>query len=937
MAAGTAPSTVTPKPSTNWDILAGSIETRGQKARRVFGQFLTFLTLPSAGAVYYVYHYMTDTPERVLAAYKGTRIFTVATFVTGAAFWYFNRLGDLPQRLKAQRKNVEQTITTTPLATIRKNNSPTVISNQELNEWMRYLLKDQTYDQFIQFQKEDIFDLDLEETSRELLREKYRGYLKTPCSLGLKALSKQRPFGLLMEAADRENARQLTAEKEAQDADSYQTFMDRNGIRALNYVKNEKVKKQLFSKFLEHVRQKNLGLNETKKQFTDDIKAFGGKAEQEVQEEIRKLEFLSGQSYKEFRDRNGFEEIQLRTAGNPTVVADFKGKFLELRYTILSSKEYEVDRNLLNITPEDIKQAMTRQWLSKRYSEILKTERDDFLACMKDRLLEIGVWKTKAILEIQTLSIQTILKDFGDLFAAGVLTANDGNLKARAATETSSLTLTQLFTTYGDEIFTYGLLEPTTVERLVGDFVSIHASAYLGIDTSSKNSSYRNRVASLKLASFLADEIKNGQSQVAQAKTNHEELVWQINNRFNRRIKELDEDLPIKTKTESETATAAQENLRKAEKAVKPHTENIARIQNLIVSYEAQIASTNNQLDSKNTKKETLLSEQENLNSQPSFDLAAYELKLKAAQKAFSDAEDQMNNDPMVVHIKGLIANLTPQPAQLENEAANLRKLKAEYDSLKVEDEKDNFKSKKQALQKAIDTPIPENITGVPAAKHAEALKEAKKKNSADLEVVKAKEQRLTELTSQLKDRKSISYLTGLAETIRRQISEQQSILDKRIEVLANAAHLHIRRIDIQQLSRTIETYKANQKKLQQNKEILEGLRAEIKSLRSSKADAEMNREIQGAELTIAKRNSQEPLSALTAAQKALETAQQALESKTVQVKADIKRLKLARETERTAALEAESSSYQALLQQLTKQFQETILTKSNPPPPSFA
>jgi hypothetical protein len=940
-ATGAAPATVTPKPSTNWDVLAGPIETRGQKARRVFGQFLTFLTLPSAGAVYYVYHYMTDTPERILAAYKGTRIFTVATFVAGTAFWYFNRLGDLPQRLKAQRKTVEQTITTTPLATIRKNNSPIVISNQELNEWLRYLLKDQTYDQFIQFQKEDIFDLDLEETSRELLREKYREYLKTPCPDGMIALDRQIAFKKLVEAEERLKAREITAEKEAQDAKTYQTFIDRNGIPALSYIQNSSANKQLFSKFLEHIRQKDLGWNETKKQFNDEIEAFGGKAEQEVQEEIRKLEFLSGQSYKEFQDRNGFEEIKLRTAGNPTALADFKGKFLELPYTILSSKEYEVDRNLLNITPADIKNAMSRRWLSKRYSEILKTERKDFLACIKDGVLKPEEnWTTKAVLEMQNLTIQAILKDYADLFTAGVLTANDGNLKARAATETSNLTLAQLFATYGDEIFTYGLLEPAVIQRLVGDFVSIHASVYLGIDTNSKSSSYRERVTDLKLASFLAAEIEEGKSQAAQAKTHHEKQVQDINKRFDRRIKELDEDLPIKTKAEREAVTAAEETHRSAEASVRSHTQKIAAIQSLIASYEAQIASANAQLDLKTAERETLLSEREKLNNQPAFDLDFYQRQLRAAEQDLSAAEARVINDPEVVQAKQKIASLTQQAEQLEKQIKELHKLKEEYTSLQKEVENASFKSQKQALEISINTPIPSTVKGVQAAQATERLKEAAAKNRALLEAMKVKEKRFDELfyelTTQLKD-PNMSLLLGQAEIIRKQISEEQGILDKKIKFLAAISHLSIRSDKVQQLSRLIETGKANQQRLQQIKASYERLTSEITALKSSRDDIIMHRDTQIAELTIAKRNSQQPLAELTTAQITLESAQQTLELKTDQVKTELKETKKQREKERSEALKAESSSYQALLQQLKKQFQETILIKSNPPPPSFA
>ncbi|MBS0647724.1 MAG: hypothetical protein JSS10_00695 [Verrucomicrobia bacterium] len=938
-AGGVAQPLVHPKPPTNWDVLAGPIETSGQKVRRVLGQFLTFLTLPSTGAVYYIYHYMTDTPERVLAAYKGTRIFTVATFVTGVAFWYFNRLGDLPQRLAAERKNLEQKITKTPLATIHDTHLHVVFSNSELNEWMRYLLQEQGYEAFIKFQTEAIFGLQLEEKSRALLREKYLEYLKTPCPEGMIALDKQIAFHDLVGLAERQNAREITAEKEAQDAVSYQAFIERNGSQALVYIKNEEIKKKLFANFLEYVRQKNLGLIETKKQFADDITAFGGKALQDVEEVVQNLELLSAKSYQEFRERNGFEQLRLLATGNPTVHTAFKEKFLKLPYTVQVSPAFQEDRNLLNITEDDIKKAMKHRWISKYYSEILKTERDEFLAYMKAEVSNTEgkkIWTTKAVVETRNLSIQAILQEFSDLFAAGILTANEGGLKARAAAEISRLTLAQLFDTYGDGIFIYGLMDPAAIPRLVGDFVSLHASAYLGIDSNSPTSSYIGGVANLNLASFLADEIQEGQRQVTETKSLHSKQVRDINDRHNRYASELDQDLPIKIQREREAVKDAEGKLHRAQDAARPHTERIARITNLIGSYESQITDANNQLEQKNSVREALLDQKENLNNQPAFNLPAYESQLQTEQKAYADAEAKMNNDPLVVQIQGLIANLTPQLAKLENEVANLRTLKGEYDILKDEVESDNFKTKKQALQKAVDTPIPENVTGVAAARNAQALQEAKKKNGAELEGMKTKEKRWDELTSQMQSQKNLNQLMKSAEFIRKQISEQQSLLDKRREALASATYLPIRRTAIQQLSRAIETYKANQQRLQQIQASLEKLRAETTGLKSTREDAIMHRDTQKAELTIAQRASQEPFLALETAAQMLKTAQQSLESKIIAVKAEIQRRKELRGKERLAELEAASSAYQVALQQIRERFQGTILTKANPPPPTF-
>lgn len=897
--AATGAALVNPKPSTNWDVLVGPIETRGQKAFRVFGQFLTFLTVPSAGAVYYVNHYMTDTPERVLAAYNGTRIFAVATGVAGAALWYFNSLGDLPQRLGAKRKNLETNITQIPLATIRKNNSPTVISNQELNEWMRYLLKEQNYAKFIELQTDDIFHLDLEEASMALLREKYRAYLRTPCALGMRALVKQRAFTDLINDTERLKAREITAEKEAQNADSYEKFIDRNGTLALNNIKKTEAKEQLFSKFLEHVRLKNLGLIETKKQFAKDIDAFGEKALKDVEELVQKLELISGKSYKEIRDRNGFDQIKLLVTGNPTVHTAFKDKFLELPYSVQVSEEYKADRDLLNITRDDIKKAMTSRWLSKRYSEILKTERDDFLACVKAGVLNPREWTAKAVLETLNLSIQAILKDYSDLFAIGVLNANDGNLKARAAQETADFSLAGLIDNYGDGIFIYDLLDPALVQRLVGHFVIIYSSEYMG---NRSTSPYVNRVARLNLASFLAAEIQEGQRQLAQANTDHEKQADQINTRFDRRITVLNENLAIETTAEREAVRAAEEKLQQAEKAASPHAETIAQINSLSASYEAQIASANEQLDNKSTEKETLLAEQQNLNSESTRrHQASLNEKLRREASELSALELQS------------AASLRAAEKQVEELRLQLSECEKweKYQELKALVESEDFQSKKQEFEKT--TAV---VTGVAAAKQAQQKK-------AELEAMKAKKTQLATLSSHF-----ASQPFSLKKS---DLQIQHSTLKAQMDGVN--AEISTKRARVQQIRDSVDSYN---RRLQQVSEKIDTLATEIRALRSTRATAEMHRGYQVTLVVLAMQAAQEPFAVRTAAQQALATAQQALESKTAQVKADIEQLKQQREKERSAALKAENSSYQATLLQLIQQFQEAILAKANPPPPSF-
>lgn len=925
-ATGAPTSAIHPKPTMNWDVLTGPIESVGQKVGRILGKCLIFVGCPSAGAAtYYVYHYMTSTPEKILAAYDATRILTVASAVGGAALWFFNRLSVDPRALKQQRKNIEATIEKTPLATIRKNNTSIVISNRELNEWMRYLLLVKTYDQFILLQTDTIFELEREQASTDLLKEKYRTYLEGPSSLGLKTLTGQKAFTVLLNATEQKAIRKLHAEKEAQSAATYQAFIDRNGVEALNDINEPDVKQTLFSKFLDHVREKNLGLIQTRTKFAEDIQGFGRNAQQVVDDAIRKLEPFTGRTYKEFRERNGFEEIKLRTIGNTSTFEEIKKKFLELPFVDQLSDGFQEDCKLLNITQNDIQAAMKSRWLSKPFSEILTTEWDDFLACITAKALAPREWTTKAILETGELSIQAIVKNYADLFTAGVLTAKDGNFKARLATESSNLDLMSLINTYGDVIFKYGLIEEATLQKLVKAFVIMHAYVYLGITEDANVSENIVKVSTLGLVSDLLVHIGNGQKLVANEKEQYSQKVNDINHRYDRHDREIDDDMEIRTTAERETVASAEQNLRLAVTNVRSHEEKISSLERVVAQYETLRASAQTDRDRKQTQLNGLKEEQARLQSQPVIDLNVHERELLVARNYCSAADAYVNNDPYTKQLKQQNPALTKELQQLESQISGHQKQQEELAALQKKVE--NSKTRKEELEKSINALTSGTLTGVQAARQALALKKAAETNRAELERINAQEKLLTELTTQLKG-KDITSLSRRAEKLRTQIDKDQADLDTRsIQLLAAYPQLSFYRQRAEQFSSAIETYKKTQESLAQNSQDIERLTTEIRTLKSKRDDAAMNKGIQAAELEIAQRNSNIATGEKTAAQRALEAANEKLEAKKTQVRADLEQKRQKKAAEKEAALRQENYAYLDRQRQLIEDFRMTIAT----------
>jgi len=904
------------KPAMNWNALTEPLETTGHRVRRIIGQCFLLIGCPAAaGATYYVYHYMTSTPERIFAAYDATRFLTVATAVGGAALWYFNRSVD-STALQQKRRDLEATLEKTPLATIRRENLTAVISDRELNAWMRYILKEESYDQFICSQTDSIFDIALEEASIHLLREKYLAFLNAPCSIGLATLAGQRAFKTLLSETEQKSMRKLYAEKEAKSALTYKEFIDRNGVEALADIEDPAAKGSLFSKFLTHVREKNLGLIQTRQQFAHDMRGFGVDQQPVVDDEIRKLESFTGKTYKEFRLRNGFDEIKLRSVGDPELI---KQKFLQLAYADQVSPAYEEDRGLLNITLDDIKKEMKSRWLSTPLSKILKTERDDFLACMTAAVLAPREWTAKAVLETRGLLIQDIVRDYADLFAAGVLTAKDGNLTARLEHESKGQDLVSMISTYGDVIFKYGLIDDNAIQRVVKGFVIAHACFYLGIDTDPNVSTNIERISSLGLVSDLLRPIGEGQRVVGEAKQHHLQRVNDIHDRFKRHAGEITDDLTILTKTERNSVESAQKEFNQAESEVRERAEQVNSLKQAAAQYLSQRDTTEAEKDRQQKRLQRLHAEQARLQLQPVIDLFAYQQELLRENVYYAAIDAKIKDDPFVLQLKQAIAAF-PQVELLEKQISEYQGLQKALTELKKEVESSPFKARKEELENSMNTPIPASVQGVEAAQKAQDLKKAVEKNRAELEQMNAQKKRLDELIAQLQDIDT-DALSSRVQALRTQISQHQATLTQRIAKMEADAELTAHRARVQALSGAIQSYKRNQEALVQNAQEIERVNTDINKLKSLSRDAEMHRDIKIAELHIAERNSGAATSVKAAAERALAAAHHILNTKKNQVAAELEEKKRHWSTEKARALQEENTSYQALLAQLTQDF----------------
>ncbi len=344
------------KPVINWTQLSGPVESAVHKISRRAGKSLVIMSVISGAGRYLAATRMTASPDMIINTCFALRIVTIVSAVGGIVFWFFNRLDVNPTQLLKQRANVEKEIEAASFKQTTKTEtqieaasfiklrgkypSPFVISNEELNQWIRYSAQKNSFKEFMEVQTDRIFDLPLEEKTKEILKEKYIAYIQDPTTeINVKTLVNERAFKFLLSNGTKEHElalKKLIVNRAALSLQeitpvSYQQFIQDHGTESLQYLTEWNLER-LFPGFSVDIKESKVGVLQLKREHATELKAFGEVITQPLFQDIANREGV--QSYIIFEDRNGAEAISFI---NMKSVKDF---------LCVSFSNHVVDRNL---------------------------------------------------------------------------------------------------------------------------------------------------------------------------------------------------------------------------------------------------------------------------------------------------------------------------------------------------------------------------------------------------------------------------------------------------------------------------------------------------------------------------------------------------------------------------------------------------------------
>ncbi|HEY5236639.1 MAG TPA: hypothetical protein VIJ14_10700, partial [Rhabdochlamydiaceae bacterium] len=301
------------KPVINWTELSSPLETTTIKTSRHFGQFLIVVGICSGIGRQLAAARMTASPDTIIRTCYTLQVVMIVSLVTGAVLWFYNRLTADPSLLLTQRKELEGKVTIVPLVDLRKRyQSPFVLSDSELNQWIRYLAQTTPFNVFMTAQSERIFDLPLEEETKNILKAQYLAYVQDEAiQIPFKTLTAQKPFQVLLSDTERTDLQSFVANNQAArgtvcDATSYQEFIGVQGVEILSHLKPANLQ-SLVQGFYAGVINSGVGILGLKTNRSVELKAFGTDTATALFQQVANREGL--QPYETFRTRNGGEAV----------------------------------------------------------------------------------------------------------------------------------------------------------------------------------------------------------------------------------------------------------------------------------------------------------------------------------------------------------------------------------------------------------------------------------------------------------------------------------------------------------------------------------------------------------------------------------------------------------------------------------------------------
>jgi hypothetical protein len=199
--------------------------------------------------------------------------------------------------------------------------SPSTLSDTELNKWIRFLAKNYPFAIFLDVHSDSIFGLTLQETTRSILRARYLDYVQNGESqIAFKTLIAQKPFQALLSETERKDLKKVVADREAergrvsdtpssyrvdfmQDAATYRAFIAEQGVSILPHITNKNL---VVGGFIADVLESGVGILTLKEKRGYELQAFGHYERSLFQKIVDRDASLS---YEKFCSKNGDDAI----------------------------------------------------------------------------------------------------------------------------------------------------------------------------------------------------------------------------------------------------------------------------------------------------------------------------------------------------------------------------------------------------------------------------------------------------------------------------------------------------------------------------------------------------------------------------------------------------------------------------------------------------
>lgn len=302
------------KPETRWTELSTPYETSNDK--------LTQLGIFGLGAISAVAALTRHQwQSRIAKDWQATATLippTVAIISIGVAVVWKGINWWQQRPLLQNRQQIGKEIEEKPLATLREQYpSSYVLSDQELNQWIRYLASKDPIDTFLEKQSARILDLPLDTHTKNLLKKKYQDFIRHPGNtISFRTLIHQPAFQTLLSEDEKSSLKRFVASREVEklgtvDANVYEAFITKNSDKMLLYLDGNQLKR-LAPGFQEWVLQKRIGILLLKNDHHVELKQFGEAVSVSLFRTIADREAYT-ETYEKFKTRNGVEAIDFIT------------------------------------------------------------------------------------------------------------------------------------------------------------------------------------------------------------------------------------------------------------------------------------------------------------------------------------------------------------------------------------------------------------------------------------------------------------------------------------------------------------------------------------------------------------------------------------------------------------------------------------------------